>query len=154
MNQKNVFYKYIIVSILLFSSKITTAEYNPGKLGEAAGQYLSVTMFMNKLKTHECGYLLNKKYDFQAALKDVNSVLKKRDRKELALELKSGNMGKIVRDMYHDFLVQYNKLKAKKHMNNKKNPEFLCAMFTGQFIFNVYYPSEEKWGNYKKIYSK
>jgi hypothetical protein len=144
------FVKHLALVVSLgFGSPSALAEYNAGKLGEAAGAYMMAIDMMEKLQHSRCGYMFEKKtYRFDDAVKEVMQYLRPKDKKELQVFLD----GEENRKERHDntrYIENWLRSIAREGRDEKKT----CVLFVGN-IATIYNSATTKWEYAKQNYAK
>lgn len=123
------------------------AQYNAGKLGEAAGGFLNSVDMVIQLKSSKCGYVIRKEYSFKQSLIEVKSYLKEKDRKELDRFLKQ-NYTKMQND--NKYFIDDSLRAGERDGLDKKT---LCGIISSQTAL-VYKYAQQKWEYAKKYYTE
>ena len=138
----------LVVSLGL-GSPSAWAEYNAGKLGEAAGAYMMAIDMMEKLQHSRCGYMFEKKtYRFDDAVKEVMQYLRPRDQKELQAFLDGEEKRKARQDNARD-IEDWLRSIAREGRDERKT----CVLFVGN-IATIYNSAATKWEYAKHNYAK
>ncbi len=139
----------VFVSVC-FNPFLIYAEYDPIKLGEAAGAYLGSAYYLHELKDTPCRYLPFEKYSLidsiNSIVKDIYSSFNEKDKKQIYSFIESTNLKKMAQD---DFMAGYNKLLKKIGLDKKT----ACGMVFGMYL-QQYSKDREKWKDAKRLYSK
>jgi len=141
----------VMTSVFIFLNPfLINAEYDPIKLGDAAGAYLASAYYLHELKDTPCQYLPFKKYSsidsINSIVRDIYSSLNGKDKNKFYSFIESKNLKKTAQN---DFVAGYNKLLNKIELD--KNTA--CGMVFGMYL-QQYSEHRKKWKDAKKLYSK
>jgi hypothetical protein len=126
-----------------------SAEYNSGKLGEAAGAYLIAIDMILQLQKSQCGYIFKKKkHNFVDTVKEVQSYLRPNDQRELQIFLDGEEFQKAQDDNRHFIQESLGSLK-REGLDEKTS----CGMFASNTAM-VHEQAKQKWEYAKEHYAK
>ena len=126
-----------------------SAEYNSGKLGEAAGAYLIAVDMILQLQKSQCGYVFKKKkHNFADTVKEVQGYLRPSDQKELQIFLDGEEFRKAQGDNRH--FIQESLRSLKREGLDEKTS---CGMFASNTAM-VHEQAKQKWEYAKEHYAK
>lgn len=149
MHSLNFLRNAIPAALLFLCSPFVWAEYNAGKLGEAAGAYMHATDMMQKLQNSKCGYIFKKKtYSFDNAVKEIMQHLRPRDRGELQSIL-DGEENKKERQDNARYIDDWLRSMSREGMDEKT----ACGMLVSN-IGTIYNKATKGWEYAKQHYTK
>lgn len=132
----------------MLCSTVISAEYNSRKLGEAIGGYLIANDMFEKLSESECGYIVNRTYSFDAALKETMPYLSEPDKRELRSFLASKKFKKDLEEN-NEFIRGFMRAGKKDGLDERT----ICGMIASN-IAVIYQKAKQKWEYAKQRYSK
>lgn len=149
MRSLNLTKNAVLAVALGVGTPFACADYNPGKLGEAAGAYVIATDMMQRLQSSRCGYVFKKStYRFDEAVKEVMQYLRPGDRKEFQAFL-IGEENMKARQDNTRYIEDWLRSMAREGQDEKT----ACGMLFSH-IGTVYSKATKGWEYAKQHYTK